>query len=118
MDSFSSTPEEQWKASKVSLPESTMAALKGETNRKQYISTIPLLVLCLSYMPLIVETFYLTGICLPGQFLSEHPHPPPPKKRKHYIFLSLKSDGTSGISHIYKKVISRKGVEKATAQHK
>lgn len=53
MDSFSSTPEEQWKASKVSLPESTMAALKGEKNRKQCASTIPLLVLCLSYMPLL-----------------------------------------------------------------
>ena len=93
-----------------------MAALKGETKRKQYTSTIPLLVLCLSYMPLIVETFYLIGICLPGQLLSEHP-PPPPPKRKLYFFVSLKSDGTSVISHIYKKVISRKGVEKATAQH-
>lgn len=85
MDSFSSTPEEQWKASKVSLPESTMAALKGETKRKQYTSTIPLLVLCLSYMPLIVETFYLIGICLPGQLLSEHPPPPPPPPKENFI---------------------------------
>ena len=29
--------------------------------------------------------------------------PPPPPKEKHYILLFSKSDGTSVISHIYKK---------------
>lgn len=57
MDSFSSTPEEQWKASKVSLPESTMAALKEETDKKQYTSTCPL-----PFLRAIIETFYLIAI--------------------------------------------------------